>query len=169
MAKKAATNKKKQNSLSSFIELIKKERTRFLVGVSIAFIGAFILLGEVSFFVTGATDQSKVANIAFTELVSNKQDISNWTGTAGAFIAERLINQWFGIFSLLIPVFLIALGLKMMRVINISVIRWFLLSAFAIIWGSITSAFILSRIFPDSHIVWGGAHGQYIENILENS
>lgn len=169
MAKKTAKNKKKQNSISSFIELIKKERTRFLVGVSIAFIGAFVLLSEVSFFVTGATDQSKVSNIAFTELVSKKPEISNWAGTAGAFVAERLINQWFGIFSLFIPIFLIALGLKMMRVINVSIIRWFLLSAFAIIWGSITSAFILSRIFPDSHIVWGGHHGEYIEYILENS
>jgi S-DNA-T family DNA segregation ATPase FtsK/SpoIIIE len=58
------------------------------------------------------------------------------------------------------------MGLKLMRVINISAIRTFLLLAFAMIWGSITSAFTLSRIFPDSQIIWGGAHGQYSEQTL---
>lgn len=167
MAKKTIQKKKNQNKVSSFIEFIKKERTKFLIGVCLAFFGAYILLGEISFFVTGAADQSKVVNKYFLDLISQKQQISNWTGVTGAFIAEKLINQWFGIFSLLIPVYLILMGLKLMRVMNISAIRTFLLLAFAMIWGSITSSFFLSRIFPDSHIIWGGAHGQYIEQTLE--
>ncbi|MDR2004070.1 MAG: DNA translocase FtsK [Prevotella sp.] len=167
MAKKTVQKKKTPNKGSAFLEFIKKERTRFLLGVCLAFIGAYILLGQVSFFVTGAADQSKVVNRYFFDLISHKQQIANWTGVAGTFIAEKFINQWFGIFSLLIPVYFILMGLKMMRVINISAIRTFLLLAFAMIWGSITSAFTLSRIFPDSHIIWGGAHGQYIEQTLE--
>lgn len=167
MAKKTVQKKKTPSKSAQFLEFIKKERTRFLLGVCLAFIGAYILLGQVSFFVTGAADQSKVVNRYFFDLISHKQQISNWTGVAGAFIAEKFINQWFGIFSLLIPVYFILMGLKMMRVINISAIRTFLLMAFAMIWGSITSAFTLSRIFPDSHIIWGGAHGQYIEQTLE--
>lgn len=167
MAKKTVQKKKTPSKGAQFLEFIKKERTRFLLGVCLAFIGAYILLGQVSFFVTGAADQSKVVNRYFFDLISHKQQISNWTGVAGAFIAEKFINQWFGIFSLLIPVYFILMGLKMMRVINISAIRTFLLMAFAMIWGSITSAFTLSRIFPDSHIIWGGAHGQYIEQTLE--
>ncbi|MBD8387878.1 DNA translocase FtsK [Dysgonomonas sp. BGC7] len=168
MAKKPVQKKKKQDSkIDSFFEFVKKERTRFLLGVCLAFIGAYILLGEISFFATGAADQSKVVNRSFFDLISHKQVISNWTGVAGAFLAEKFINQWFGIFSLLIPVYFILMGLKLMRVVNISAIRTFLLLAFAMIWGSITSAFLLSRIFPDSHIIWGGAHGHYIEQTLE--
>lgn len=167
MAKKTVQKKKAPSKGARFLEFIKKERTRFLLGVCLAFIGAYILLGQVSFFVTGAADQSKVVNRYFFDLISHKQQIANWTGVAGAFIAEKFINQWFGIFSLLIPVYFILMGLKLMRVINISAIRTFLLLAFAMIWGSITSAFTLSRIFSDSHIIWGGAHGQYIEQTLE--
>ncbi len=168
MAKKTVQKKKPQNNkATSFIEIIKKERTKFLLGVCLAFIGAYILLGEISFFVTGAADQSKVVNKSFFDLISHKQQISNWTGVAGAFLAEKLINQWFGIFSLLIPVYFILMGLKLMRVLNISAIRTFLLTAFAMIWGSITSAFVLSRAFSDSHIIWGGAHGHAIEQLLE--
>lgn len=170
MAKKKIIKKKKdQSKISSFIEIIKKERTRFLLGVCIAFIGAFSLLGQISFFFTGATDQSKVINRSFYELISNKQDIANWTGVAGAFIAQKLINEWFGVFSILIPIYLIIVGLRMMKVISISLIRSFLLSAFALIWGSITCAFILNKLLPDSHIRWGGSHGQYIEEILETA
>lgn len=167
MAKKTVQKKKTQSKAASFLELIKKERSKFLFGVCIAFIGAYILLGIISFFFTGDADQSKVVNRFFLDLISQKQQISNWTGVAGAFIAEIFVNKWFGIFSLLIPIYLILMGLKLMRVLKISAIRSFLLSAFAIIWGSITSAFLLSRLFPDSHIIWGGAHGQYIEQVLE--
>ncbi|MFV0536482.1 MAG: DNA translocase FtsK 4TM domain-containing protein [Dysgonomonas sp.] len=167
MAKKTVQKKKSQNKLSLFWETIKKERVKFLIGVCLAFLGVYILLAGISFFFTGAADQSKVENKFFLDLISHKQQISNWTGVAGAFIAEKLINQWFGIFSLLIPVYFIFMGLKLMRVLNISAVRSFLLFAFALIWGSITSAFVLSRLFPDSHIIWGGAHGQYIERLLE--
>lgn len=169
MAKKTNQKKKNQGTISSFIEVIKKERSRFLIGVILAFIGAFILLSTISFFFTGAADQSKVINKSFFELITYKQVISNWTGVAGAFIAQRIVNQWFGIFALIIPMYFILIGLKLMRVLNISAIRTFLLSSFVLIWGSITSSFLLSRIFGDSHIVWGGAHGQYIEQILENA
>lgn len=170
MAKKKVTKgKKDQNKLTSFIEFAKQERTRFLAGVCVAFIGAFILLGQISFFFTGAADQSKVMNKSFFELITHKQEIANWTGVTGAFISEKFINQWFGIASLLIPIFLILIGLKMMRIIQISAIRTFLLSAFAMIWISIASAFIFGRIWDDSHIVWGGAHGRYLEQLMENT
>lgn len=167
MAKKAVQKKKTQSKSALFLEFIKKERTKFLLGVCLAFFGAYIFLGQISFFATGAADQSKVVNRFFLDLITHKQQISNWTGVAGAFIAEKFINQWFGIFSMLIPVYFILMGLKLMRVIHISAIRSFLLMAFAMIWGSITSAFILTPFFGESHIIWGGAHGQYIESTLE--
>lgn len=168
MAKKKSV-KKKQNKLSEILVMIKKDRPRFIFGVCIIFIGLYILLGEISFFFTGAIDQSKVLNKSFFELVSQKQIIANWTGVIGAFAAEKFINEWFGIFSLIIPIFLITLGLKLIRVVDVSLIKAFILSAFGLIWGSITSSFLLSRLFNDSYIVWGGSHGMEVESLLENS
>lgn len=167
MAKKTVQRKKTQNKGSSFIEFIQKERTRFLLGVCLAFLGAYILLGEISFFFTGAADQSKVTNKFFFDLISHKQEIKNWTGVLGAFVAEKLVNGWFGVFSLLIPVYLVLMGLKLMRVLNISALRSFLLTAYAIIWGSLTCAFISRLINDGSSILWGGAHGAGVEKILE--
>lgn len=166
MAKKN-TDKKISPKVDSFIELIKKERPRFLSGVSFIFIGAYSLLAQISFFFTGAADQSKIENKSFWDLMSEKQFITNWTGVAGAYIAERTINQWLGIFSLAVFVLLIILGLNLMRVIKINTIKYFLLTAFIAIWGSITCSLTLSKAISETHIIWGGAHGQYIEHLLE--
>lgn len=168
MAKKS-TKKKKDNSINKLIKLFKKDRSHFLAGVSLAFLGAYTFLGQISFFFTGGADQSKIVNRSFFELISTKQDISNWTGVTGAFLAENLINGWLGIFSLVLPIFMIFVGLRMMKVIRLSIIRTFLISAFVMIWGSIFCSFILSKAFGDSYITWGGAHGKQIEQVLETA
>lgn len=167
MAKKSTDNKKGIPNIDSFLEIMKKERPRFLSGVALIFIGAYSLLAQLSFFFTGASDQSKILNKSFGDLISEKQVIANWTGVVGAYIAERLINQWLGIFAIIIPAFLIIAGLHLMRVIKISVVRYFLLGGFIVIWGSITCSLTLSKLFSDTHIIWGGAHGQYMEMLLE--
>jgi DNA segregation ATPase FtsK/SpoIIIE and related proteins len=165
--KTAASSRKKENG---FLHFIKSERTHFILGVIVAFIGIFMLLAIISFFFTGAADQSKVLNKSFMELIrSDAPEVENWTGAGGAYIAELLVNDWFGVFSALIPIFLIYIGLRMMRVSDFPFLKALFTTAFGLICGSITSAFILDRLFPDTHVKWGGAHGIQIERILESS
>lgn len=166
---KKIIKKKKDNTVNKLIELFKKDRSHFLIGVTIAFLGAYTFLGQLSFFFTGGADQSKILNHTFLDLISSKQDISNWTGVTGAYLAEHLINGWFGFFSMILPVFMILLGLRMMKVIRISVVRTFLISTFIMIWGSIFCSFTISKWFGDTYIIWGGAHGKQIEQLLENA
>ena len=76
MAKRKKT--KKHNGLILFF---KNERVHFIAGVLVAFFGIFMLLAIISFFFTGAGDQSKVLNKSFLELVThNTHEIENWTG-----------------------------------------------------------------------------------------
>ncbi|CAK7001909.1 MAG: hypothetical protein PETM_00027 [Petrimonas sp.] len=162
-----ATARKRRTAIISFL---KNERVRFIFGVLIAFLGIFTLLAIISFFFTGAADQSKVLNKSFWELTQDKQlEVDNWTSTGGAFLAETLVNKWFGLFSILIPFFVIYLGLRLMKVSDFSFIKVLLITAFGLVCGSITSAFIFGRLFPKSHINWGGAHGSQIERLLESS
>lgn len=168
MAKKA-TKKNNNNNIRRLLELFRKDRAHFLTGVSVAFIGAYFFLAQVSFLFTGAPDQSKVLNRSFWEIITEKQDIANWTGVAGAFIAEKFINGWFGIFSFAIPIFLIFAGLRLMKIIRVSILKSFLISSFFLIWGSIFSAFIFGHLPGNSHILWGGGHGEYIDGLLETT
>ena len=163
----ASKNKSKKNTIANFF---KSERAHFLAGVVIAFIGLFVFLSMISFFFTGGADQSKVDNKTFFELINDKSlTIDNWTGAGGAFIAQALINHWFGIFSLLIPIFISLVGLRWMKVWEGSLIKSFIFTTLVIIFGSISSAFILGNLFPTSFIIWGGTHGNSIEHILESS
>src|SRR5690554_96391 len=163
----ASKSKSKRNALANFF---KSERTHFLAGVVIAFVGLFIFLSIISFFFTGGADQSKVDNKTFFELVNDKTlSVDNWTGAGGAFIAQRFINDWFGIFSILIPLFISLVGLKLMRVWDGSLTKSFIFISLVVIFGSITSSFILGNLFSTSFINWGGNHGNSIEYILENS
>src|SRR5690554_781602 len=165
--KRISTAKKNSAVLLHFL---KSERTHFILGVIIAFSGIFMLLAIISFFFTGAADQSIVLNATYGELVrSNTIEVENWTGAGGAFIAERLVNDWFGIFSVLIPAFFIYIGLRFMRVSNFHFLKALFITAFGLICGSITSAFIFDKHLPHSHVKWGGAHGNQVEELLESS
>ncbi len=167
--KRRRTSASKKKS-TAFFELLRNERFHFILGVIVAFIGIFMLLAIISFLFTGAADQSNVLNRSFWELVrSETPEIRNWTGAGGAYIAERLVNEGFGIASAFVPLFLIYLGLRIMRVSKFSFLKAFFISAFGLIGISITSAFILDKILPDTHVKWGGTHGIHIEQILESS
>lgn len=161
---------KSQTNSRNILKFFKSERVHFVFGVLIAFFGIFALLAIVSFFFSGAADQSLVENRTLWSLIRDKQiDVNNWTGPAGAFTAETLVNKWFGIFSLLIPFFAIYLGLRVMKVANFSFIKALFILTFGLVCGSVTSAFVLGKLFPQSHINWGGAHGSQIEDLIESS
>lgn len=174
--RKTTTTKKKETQatlFSTIIRFLKSERGHFLIGICILFIAAYMLLGMISFFFTGGLDQSRVINKTFGELVTHKMKINNWTGVGGAFIAEQLINRFMGVFSLVIPVFIALIGLRLMRVRVCSIIRSFLLCSIILIWGSITSAFIQNIVYSDQQIAssfvrWGGNHGSIIANTLQS-
>ncbi|NLZ96228.1 MAG: DNA translocase FtsK [Bacteroidales bacterium] len=168
-ATRRKTTNRSKSKKDSFVSFLKNERTHFLFGVVIAFIGLFIFLSVISFLFTGEADFSKVTNKTFFELVNDKDIfVDNWTSTGGAFIAQRLVNNGFGIFSILIPALIILMGLKCMKVWNGSLTKSFIFTALTIIFGSITAAFI-NKLLPLSFIRWGGVHGENIEVLLENS
>jgi S-DNA-T family DNA segregation ATPase FtsK/SpoIIIE len=168
--RKRKRQKPKQGQKNGIIPFLRNERVHFVVGVLVAFIGIFTLLAIISFFFTGAADQSKVLNKTYMEVVrSGAAGIDNWTGAGGAYTAERLVNGGFGLFSALIPVFLVLVGLRIMRVSTFSCTKALFLTAFGLIGGSVASAFVLDKLFPHSHVKWGGEHGIHIERLLESS
>ena len=78
MAKKG-TNKQGQNTKPSKWALIKacftSERTRFVTGLILSILTIYIGLALISFFFTGAADQSKVENLSAKDLLINNGSI----------------------------------------------------------------------------------------------
>ena len=89
----------------------------------------------ISFFFTGAADQSKIENVPLGDLLINRGSVENWTGVRGAYLSDLLMNRWFGISSFMILFFLGSVGAKLMNLNKVSLLRRFLFSASALILG----------------------------------
>jgi len=101
--------------------------------------------------------------------VINRGSVENWTGGRGAFLADLLMNRWFGISSFLILFFLGSVGAKLMNLSRVSLLKRFLFSAAMLIWGSLFFAFIFIRGYEDTFIYLGGQHGYYLSEVMMNN
>ena len=146
-------------NLSSISDAFRNETFLFVSGAVLAIIAIFFVIAYVSFLFTGGTDQSAV--------LSGAQDIENTTGLLGARMSESIVNGWFGFSSILIPVFLIACGLNMMRITHLKLLRWFISCTFLMIWCSVFLQLVLSPIMQSSFIIPGGSHGMNLTNLLK--
>ena len=152
--------------MSSLKAFFTHERTRFITGLILSFLTIYVGLSLISFFFTGAADQSKIENIPVSDLVANRGTVENWTGVRGAYLSDLLMNRWFGVSSFMILFFLGSLGGKLMNLAQVSLMRRFLFSAATLIWGSIFFAFVFISGYEDTFIYLGGQHGYYISEIL---
>ena len=168
MAKKTTT--KQNHTEPSWFAALKtfftNERTRFITGLIISILTIYVGLALISFFFTGAADQSKIENVPLGDLLTNRGSVENWTGVRGAYLSDLLMNRWFGISSFMILFFLGSVGAKLMNLNKVSLLRRFLFSASALIWGSVFFAFIFIKGYEDTFIYLGGQHGYYISEMF---
>lgn len=173
MAKKNSTTKQgsspEEGKLHSIKLFFTNERTRFVTGLIIMFFTLYIGLALLSFFFTGAADQSKIENVPLGDLLANRGSVANWTGVRGAYISDLLMNRWFGISSFMILFFFASWGAKLMNLKRIALFRRFLFSAVMLIWGSVFCAFFFIKGYEDTFIYLGGQHGYYISEMLVNN
>ncbi|MDL2209157.1 DNA translocase FtsK, partial [Parabacteroides sp. OttesenSCG-928-O15] len=111
-------------------------------------------------------DQSKIENVPLADLVNNKGSVANWTGVRGAYLADLLMNQWFGISSFMILLFFGTLGARLMKLTRARLLKRFLFCAATMIWGSVFFAFVFVAGYEDTFIYLGGLHGYYISEWL---
>lgn len=170
MAKKATATKQNSNSepgkFAAMKAFFSSERTRFITGLVIAIITIYIGLSLISFFFTGGADQSKIENVPLSDLLTNRGSVENWTGVRGAFLADLLMNRWFGISSFMILFFLGSVGAKMMNLRKVSLLKRFLFSAAMLVWGSLFFAFVFITGYEDTFIYLGGQHGYYLSEMM---
>lgn len=142
------------------------ERTRFITGLILEMLTIYVALALISFFFTGAADQSLVQNIPLGDLLVNRGAVENWTGVRGAFLADLLMNRLFGLSSFALLFFLGSVGAKLMGLSQMSLVKRFLSCAAILIWGSVFFAFVFIHGYEDSFIYLGGQHGYYISEVL---
>ena len=130
------------------------DNIKFVWGFILASISLCIFLALFSHIFTGAEDQ---------KLLSNPDlPATNWLGNIGFGIAYWLMDNTFGIASILIPVLLIATGIRIMGTIKVRLHKWFLNCMILMIWISAFMAFLQIHFetMQKGYINWGGSIGK---------
>ncbi|MDO4179776.1 MAG: DNA translocase FtsK 4TM domain-containing protein [Bacteroidales bacterium] len=168
MAKKKSDKEMESKKVSTnrLISFFKNETTHFVVGLICVIFAVYLLLAFTSFFFTGAADQSILDNPEQNELMQPGHHIQNYAGARGAQIAEYLINECFGISAFFIILFLIIIGMRLMKAYRFRAWKWFMSCAVLLIWFSITLGFIFNGTFADTFVYPGGMHGYNVSNWL---
>lgn len=133
-----------------------------LWGIFLGCIGIYLLVAFVSYFVTCVQDQSLVNSEPIGHVL---EKANNAGGEGGARISEFLINECFGLGSLVIVVWFVAMSLKMLigrprfKSVNFTIKCIIALLTVSLIIGLIT-------IGAHSQVNWGGYHGRYVNEFI---
>ena len=166
MATQKTTKKEKEKKEIKWIEnirtTIKNETAQFIVGLLCVMVSVYMLLAFSSFILNGGADQSALEQLTITEALADPtpDTVNNATGRSGAHIAQLLINGCFGVSAYSIAVFLLVLGLNLMRTYKFNLKHWGICCATILVWGSLFLSVTVDKWLPTSPIYWGGYHGR---------
>ena len=168
MAKKKKANN--NNSLKNVLgfSFLQNEKVNFILGLILFATAACMATSFVSFLTTGNIDQSMIESAREGEIMNQNGEFVNSGGSIGAYMSYFFIKQCFGLASFIIPIYILIVSMNLMRVYNISLLKWFLCMSVIMVWSSITMAKFLSPLFIDSFYNPGGDHGLYVCQWTEN-
>ena len=160
--------KKEIKWIQTLRNTIKNETTQFVVGLLCVMVALYMILAFSSFILNGGADQSALEQPTATEQLEGITDnVKNSTGKSGAHIAQLLINNSFGVSAYSIAVFLLLLGLNLMRTYKFNLKHWGICCATILVWGSLLLSITVDRWFTGSGIYWGGYHGHNVTEWLD--
>jgi len=148
------TNIKNQDEVDPEKNAEHSDNIKFVWGFILACFSLCVLLALISHFFTGADDQRVISN---PDLPA-----TNWLGKFGFWIAYWLIENTFGIASILIPILLVATGIRIMGTVKVRLHKWFLNCMILMIWFSAFMAFLQLHFetLQNGFINWGGMIGK---------
>ena len=149
--------------------VLQDERTRFIGGLLLLMFSIFLTISFISFFFSGAADQSIIDHHSAKSPHYIGNGIHSWMGLWGAYCADLFINRWIGISAFFIVFFLGGVGLKLMKVITFSTAKALAYTAAFCIIVSLACGFFFLHLYEDTHLFLGGYQGYYVTLWLESA
>ena len=166
--KKETSTKGSFTGVLGFTNIFHNEKLNFFLGLLLVSVAVYFIMAFISYFTTGAADQSLIEDPREGEIMNEKHEFSNTCGSLGAYVSWYFIKRCFGIPAFMIPLFLILLGIHLIRAYSVNLLKWFLALMILMIWGSVTFAKFLSPFFVDACYSPGGDHGLFVCQFIEN-
>src|SRR5690554_1555080 len=165
--KKTSKSKGKGNPIKNHKASFKSYKIRFTVGLLTVGLSLYLSLAFISFLHSGYADRSKF-DLPLSELLfSASVQVDNIAGKFGAWAADLLINQWFGLASSSIIFLLFLIGLRLLDTKILPLKRTLFHSAIITIWLSLTMGFLFLHSVDDHYLLLGGAHGYHLSTWLQ--
>ena len=172
MAKKKNESKVKNDfnltKVLGFKDMFHNEKLNFVLGCLLVCVAIYLILAFISYFSTGAADQSLIEDPRDGEMMNANHEFSNTCGSVGSYASWFFIKRCFGLPAFLIPVFILLLGTNLIRAFKVNLLKWFLSLMILMIWASVTLAKFLAPFMTDACFNPGGDHGAYICQYIEN-
>ena len=131
---------------SKILDFTRSEKVHFFLGIILLAISICMAWSFVSFFTTGAYDQSIIENLRSGDMENQNELFKNAIGSLGAWMSYYFMNRCFGLAAFGIPLFLVMLSLALMRAYRVSLLKWFFCIALLTVWSSVALAMFVNPI-----------------------
>ena len=108
-------------------------------GIIMLFIAIYLFVAIISYYFTWRADQETILQGGG---LTPAWDIHNHAGKVGALIAGKMVGEWFGVFAICIPIVLVILGLRAMRIKPVFLDKSVRTTFIAMILGSVTLGYL---------------------------
>lgn len=160
MAKK--TKQQKKIDWTQIKAFFQNEKTRIITGLLLLFLSFYLFLSLLSFLLSGDNDYNLLQH-SLTQINEQGSEYANAGSSFGAKIANLFINQWFGIATLLWPIYLAAVSIKLLHPNWRHSLSKSLLSVlFFTLWLSVFLALVIPVADIAPYLQLGGNHGNQI-------
>ena len=142
-------------------------RTQVICAAILIAFSLFTLLAWISYFFTGDADFS-LLGMSRAERIASRAQITNIMGLPGARLAAFMIDGSFGVMSIFFLVLTTLYAFNLLHITHIKNWRILFISAFWLVWGSITLGFIQHITGIETFFRWGGAHGEWLSELINS-
>ena len=162
--RKQTEKTKSQSGPNPIVRFFSDRRTTMFLGIAMLCWATYMIIAAISFFATGADDQSAAINLSVAEMSQNPEAIHNAGGAFGAFLSHNMISNGLGLGVFILIYYFYALG-------------WYLLNRTKFSFWSLTAKTLIDSIAvsvvlglvtysTSSWVYWGGIHGHEINRFL---
>ena len=128
---------------SGIVDTFTDSRVRCVIGVALGLIGVYLLIVFISFFRTGAADQSLVHSYGTSNMMANAAGAENTGSILGANVAHFFISRGIGVASFIVVLWCLVMGwrltmFKRVRFFSYTMVSIISLVACTMIVGAVT-------------------------------
>jgi S-DNA-T family DNA segregation ATPase FtsK/SpoIIIE len=153
------SSSKAPNFVKKTVDFFKDERLHKSVGLLFILFSAYLAIAMISYIFTWKVDQSIIEQSNFS-VWDSELEVKNWLGKLGAYTGHKFMKIWFGIASLLISLYSLILGVRILFNIKlISLVKASKILVISLVW---ISTFLALVFYSTKYDFLGGLFGKQI-------